>query len=440
MGIVVALDVHRKQITYKALDRDTGEVRRGRIAPAARADVRAWLAQFAGSEAEFALEGTTGWRFVVEEIERAGHTAHLADPAETAARRGRKRRAKTDNADCDLQLRLLLTGELPESWIPPAHILELRTRVRMRKTLIDQRTAWQQRVQAQLFQQGVPAGQRLRSQVGRAALARVELSPAGRELVVLGLRMIDALDRELAPLDRELHAFARRQHGCRSLIAGLYGVGPVSATAILAELGDARRFSSSDDAVRHSGLDVTVYQSDSKRAAGRLSHEGPELLRWALFEAAVPAARTGSPDHAYYLQVAERLDHTRACSRSPASSAGAPTTSCANSATKHSPPSTPTRRPKRRSQLPPNHARIRARLPVITQMPCDRLPPTPRRQRPPAWTALRDRAAASTLPRGSHPIDHLVAGPSMSAHPGKAGRPARRKLARHHLQEATPVS
>jgi transposase len=313
MGIVVALDVHRRQITYKTLDRETGEVSRGRIAPASRADVRAWLAQFAGSEVEFALEGTTGWRFVVEEIERGGHRVHLADPAETAARRGRKRRAKTDNADCDLQLALLLAGELPESWIPPAHMLELRTRVRMRKTLIDQRTAWQQRLQAQLFHQGVPAGLRPRSLAGRAALTRVELSPAGRELVTLALRMIDTIDLELARLTRELHVFARRQPGCRGLMERLYGVGPVSATAILAELGDCRRFRSSDDAVRHAGLDVTVYQSDDKRAPGRLSHEGPELLRWALFEAAVSAARVGSPDHAYYLQVAERLDHTRAC-------------------------------------------------------------------------------------------------------------------------------
>jgi transposase len=221
MKIVVALDVHRSQITFKALDRETGELRRGRIAPATRAELRAWLSQFADWEAEFAVEGTTGWRFVVEEIERAGQRAHLADPAETAARRGRKRRAKTDNADCDLQLRLLLADELPESWIPPAQILELRTLVRLRKTLIDQRTAWQ-----------------------------------------------------LAPLDRELRAFARRQPGCRALIEQLYGVGPVSATAILAELGDCRRFSSSDDAVRHAGLDVTVYQSDEKRAPGHLSHEG----------------------------------------------------------------------------------------------------------------------------------------------------------------------
>ena len=43
-------------------------------------------------------------------------------------------------------------------------------------------------------------------------------------------------------------------------------------------------------------------------------------------------------------------------------------------------------------------------------MLCGRLPQTPRRQRPPAWTALRDRAAASNHPRGPHPIDHLVAG------------------------------
>jgi hypothetical protein len=57
MGIVVALDVHRTQITYKALDRETGELSRGRIAPAARAEVRAWLGRFVGSEAEFALEG-----------------------------------------------------------------------------------------------------------------------------------------------------------------------------------------------------------------------------------------------------------------------------------------------------------------------------------------------------------------------------------------------
>lgn len=313
MRIVVALDVHRKQITYKTLDRESGEVKRGRISPATRAELRGWLERFDGLGAQVALEGTTGWRFVCEEIERAGLVAHLADPAETAARRGPKRRAKTDNADCDLMLELLADGRLPESWIPPDHILELRTRVRARKALVDERTAWQQRLQAQLFHQGLPAGIRLRSKDSRSRLAELELSPAGRELVELGLRMIDTLDRELQPLDRGLRAFARAQPGCRALIAALYGVGELSSAALLAELGDARRFSSSDDAVRHAGLDVTVFQSNSKRAAGHLSHQGPQLLRWALVEAAQCAARPGSPDHAYYLHVRERIDHNRAC-------------------------------------------------------------------------------------------------------------------------------
>src|SRR5436190_24094976 len=275
MQIVGALDVHRRQITHKTLDLATGDVRRGRLSPANRESVREWLERFRGREAEFALEGTTGWRFVAEEIERAGQVAHLADPAETATKRGSKRRAKTDRADCDLQLKLLLAGELPESWIPPAHILELRTRVRTRKTLVDQRTAWQQRLQAQLFHQGVATGLKPRTRSGREALAQVQLPPAGSELVALALRMLETIDRELVPLDRALRAFARRQRGCRALIANLYGVGAISATAILAELGDCRRFASSDDAVRHSGLDVTVHQSDTRRAAGQLSHEGP---------------------------------------------------------------------------------------------------------------------------------------------------------------------
>jgi transposase len=168
-------------------------------------------------------------------------------------------------------------------------------------------------LQAQLFQRGVPPGLRPRTRSGRQALARVELSPAGGELVVLALRMIDGIDRELAPLDRALSLYARRRPGCRALITRLYGVGPVTATAIVAELGEARRFDRCDDAVRRCGLDVTVHQSDRERSPGHLSHQGPELLRWALFEAAQQACRPASPDHEYYRQVARRIDHNRAC-------------------------------------------------------------------------------------------------------------------------------
>jgi transposase len=97
MPIVGGLDVHRKQITFEYLDTVTGEVQRGQIAPSDRAHLRDWLARFAShGDVAFAVEGCTGWRYVAEELAAAGVAAHLAEPADTAAARGRKRHAKTD--------------------------------------------------------------------------------------------------------------------------------------------------------------------------------------------------------------------------------------------------------------------------------------------------------------------------------------------------------
>ena len=92
-----------------------------------------------------------------------------------------------------------------------------------------------------------------------------------------------------------------------------YGIGALTAVTILAELGDCRRFSSSRHAVRYAGMDITVHQSDQRRAPGHLSRQGPPALRWALFEAAQVARRTSSPDRDYYVQAAERLGGNRAC-------------------------------------------------------------------------------------------------------------------------------
>jgi transposase len=133
MSIVGGLDVHRKQITFDWVDRDTGETGRGRVAPATREVLRSWLEALPSRGGAFAVEACTGWRFVAEELRRAGFAAHLAEPADTATLRGNKKRAKTDRADARHERELLEQGRLPESWIPPAHILDLRELVRLRK-------------------------------------------------------------------------------------------------------------------------------------------------------------------------------------------------------------------------------------------------------------------------------------------------------------------
>jgi len=312
MAIVMGLDQHRAQITAEWIDTDTGEVSRARVAPALRPDVRRFVKRFAGQRLEVALEATTGWRFVVEELRAIGADVHLAEPAETAARRGNKKRAKTDRADARHLRELLMIGRLPESWIPPEHLLDLRARVRLRHTLVDQRGEWQQRIQAALYHHGFPQRNGVLTAENRTWLEGLPLPESAQQQVAVALVMIDALDAQSAPITRRLRLYARRQPGCRALMKH-YGIGELTAVTILAELGDARRFSSSRHAVRYAGLDITVHQSDQRRAAGHLSRQGPPALRWALFEAAQAARRPGSPDRPYYDQAAERLGGNRAC-------------------------------------------------------------------------------------------------------------------------------
>ena len=89
-------------------------------------------------------------------LRQVGAVVHLAEPAETAARRGNKKRAKSDRADARHIRELLTIGRLPESWIPPDHLLDLRAQVRLRHTLSHQRGEWQQRIQAVLYHHGCP--------------------------------------------------------------------------------------------------------------------------------------------------------------------------------------------------------------------------------------------------------------------------------------------
>ena len=79
-SIVGGLDVHRKQITFDYLDTVTGEASRGRVTPADREHLRIWLGRRfpRPEEVALAVEGCTGWRYVIEELQRAGIEAHLA--------------------------------------------------------------------------------------------------------------------------------------------------------------------------------------------------------------------------------------------------------------------------------------------------------------------------------------------------------------------------
>jgi transposase len=307
----MGLDQHRAQITAEWIDTETGEVRGGRVAPADRAGVRAFLERFRGRGLEVALEATTGWRFVVEERRRIGARVHLAEPAEPAGLRGPKKRAKNDRADARHQRELLMVKRPPESWIPPDHILDLRARVRLRHTLSEQRGEWQQRIRATLYHHGCPQRRALMVGDGRAWLAAQLLPQTAREQVTVALAMIDALDAQMALIEKQLRAYARRQAGC-------------SADGSLRDRG-----ADGDHDPRRAGRLPAVLLLPAGRSLRRDGHHRARVRSASPARPPEPPGAAGAalgavrgrpgrpppdqPDRDYYEQAADRLGSNGAC-------------------------------------------------------------------------------------------------------------------------------
>ena len=135
---------------------------------------------------------------------------------------------------------------------------------------------------ATLFHHGIDGTpENLRTGHGRAFLERLELPADARERIEIALAMIDAIDAQMGPLERELRQLARRQTGCRALM-GLYGMGELTSLVTLCELGDVGRLSASRKAVRLAGIDIGVHRSDRRSRVGKLNRQGSPQLRWAL--------------------------------------------------------------------------------------------------------------------------------------------------------------
>ena len=178
-------------------------------------------------------------------------------------------------------------------------------------------TAWVQRIHAVFFHQGAPplSEGALRTEPGLETLraaAAVHLTGAGQQQVATALDMLAATEAQLGPLRHQLADAARHLTGARVLAERLYGVGPLTGLALTCWLGGAGRFSSSRKAVRFTGLDITVHSSDRKGPPGRLSRQGPPVLRWAVYQAGKTHARSTAPDHGYYTAVADRKNSKRA--------------------------------------------------------------------------------------------------------------------------------
>jgi transposase len=303
--LYAAIDIHKRTFQAAVLDPDSGELSEQRFA-GTREELNDWAMAWQGRVAAVAIEATTGWRWVARDLVGRGFDVRLTDPSRAKALRGRSRKPKTDRLDARWLALLLAKEMLPEAWRPPAEIQLLRDKTRLRKALAEDRTSWAQRLHALLQHEGWPCQRaRLLTAEGRRWAAALALPPATRAHVDALLRLIAAVEAELGPLELELRRFARSDRRCQALQT-IFGVGPILACHILAELGQASRFRRARQVARAAGLDPVVDESGEKRRRGHIAKAGSPALRWALTEAAQHARRTTSVDHALHRRLTQR--------------------------------------------------------------------------------------------------------------------------------------
>jgi transposase len=187
---------------------------------------------------------------------------------------------------------LLRADLLPEAWIAPPPVRQLRALLRHRVALVRLRTLLRNRIHAIVagYRHDRPAGVYW-SGPGRAWPGSPDLPAVSRELAGDDLGLIGALQERIDRLDQEIRQRARPDPRVR-VLTQLPGTGPFTALVILAEIGEVSRFGPARKLASWAGLTPTVRGSDRVAHYGHISEQGPVRLRQVLCEAAQTARRS----------------------------------------------------------------------------------------------------------------------------------------------------
>ena len=297
------LDVHRDFCEVAIAE--GGEVRlAGRVQT--EPETLALFAQSLAFDDEVALEATGNALGIARIIAPHVRRVVLANPK--AVKGITQAGAKTDKIDARTLAKLLAGGFLPAVWLPDEQTRILRRRISARAQLVRQRTRAKNQVHATLIRnlKARPPVSDLFGARGRRWLAEQDLPADEQETVAACLRQIGFLDAEIALVERTLAEQVLASAEMRRLLT-LPGVNFVTAAALIAAIGDIRRFPTARQLVSYLGLDPRVRQSGSGLARhGRISKQGPGETRHVLVEAAWHATRTPGPLRAFHERIAAR--------------------------------------------------------------------------------------------------------------------------------------
>jgi transposase len=260
--------------------------------------LKRYFRQFRGQAVQVAVEACGFWPAFREVVEPEVKRLVLVHPQRVKAIASAK--LKNDRVDSATLAHLLRCDLLPESWKADRETQARRQQVRLRATLVRQRTRLKNQVHAVLHQQG------LRSPVtdlfgkrGRQWLAQVQLPSQARQSVTVCCHLIDGYTEEIEKQNLQLSVQAGKDERARWLMT-IPGIGVYSAMLLLAEIGDIHRFPDKHALCSHAGLVPRVRESAGKRARSGITHQGSPWLRWIMVEAAQVATRSSPGAKKYY--------------------------------------------------------------------------------------------------------------------------------------------
>ncbi len=297
----VGVDLHRRRSVIVRHD-ESGEVR-----DTVRIDndpfELASAISACGPNPRVVLEATYGWYWAADVLAEGGAEVHLAHPL--GVKGFAYRRVKNDERDAGDLADLLRMGRLPEAWIAPPPVRELRELVRYRHKLVGLRSALKAQVHAVLAKEGVGVPMSdLFGVAGTKLLEALELGDAYASRVRSLRDLIAHVDGEVRAFDDAIARALRGDPGYRAIQA-IPGVGEVLGAVFVAEIGDVTRFRRPEQLTSWAGLTPRHRESDATVRRGGITKQGSRLVRWAAVEA-VARNRGGTVLQTHYHQVAER--------------------------------------------------------------------------------------------------------------------------------------
>ena len=278
---IVGMDLHRRRSVLVRMTEDGRRLGTARITNSP-AELRAQIAR-AGQSPKVVLEATYGWYWAADTLAAAGAEVHLAHPLGVKA--FTYRRVKNDERDAADLADLLRMGRLPEAWIAPAEVRELRELTRYRQKLVHLRTSCKDQVHAVLAKLGVPVTcSDIFGVAGSAWLDALGLPQPYAGKVTSLRQLTGELTTEITMLSEVIAGLLAADRGYQ-VIQQLPGIGPVLAAVIIAEIGDVTRFKNAGQLCSWAGLTPRHRESDTKVARGHVTKQGSRMLRWALIEA-----------------------------------------------------------------------------------------------------------------------------------------------------------